>query len=99
MTKSIPGRLIGYARVATSDRLIEPQLARLRLEGCETLFSEVAGGMKHARPELQKALGMLKAGDVLVVEDFERLSRSMTDRVTIVSKITSAGAAVRSLND
>ena len=51
------------------------------------------------RPELQRLLDHLRAGDVVVVWKLDRLSRSLKDLLHIMEKIGEAGAGFRSLTE
>jgi DNA invertase Pin-like site-specific DNA recombinase len=83
---------IGYARVSTKDQSTDSQLASLEKAECKVIFEENESGAKRDRPELDKALNLLKAGDVLVVYKLDRLSRSTQDLLEISEKIKKSGA-------
>lgn len=70
---------IGYARVSTKDQNLNSQVYSLTNAGCSLIFEESASGKNLDRPELQKALECLNAGDTLVVYKLDRLSRSLID--------------------
>lgn len=91
--------LIGYARVSTQDQDVAAQLAALKTSGCELLFQEKVSSARWDRPELHRLLGQLRKGDVLVVWKLDRLSRSLTDVLSLMEKITQAGAGFRSLTE
>ena len=70
--------LIGYARVSTIHQHLDRQLGALRAAGCQTIFAEKASGKDvKGRPELEKAIGALGTGDVLVLAEWDRTTRSM----------------------
>ncbi|QJU60966.1 recombinase family protein (plasmid) [Sphingomonas sp. AP4-R1] len=73
--------LVGYARVSTRDQNPALQLEALRAVGCDKIFTEKASGAQRDRPELQAALGYLRAGDALVVWKLDRLARSVRQLV------------------
>lgn len=92
--------LIGYARVSKSDdQNTTAQVTALREAGCETIYQEAASGGRWDRPELQKLLDYLRAGDVVVVWKLDRLSRSLRDLLFIMEKLDAAGAGFRSLTE
>jgi hypothetical protein len=67
------GMEIGYARVSRGDSQdIDPQLRALRDAGCDPIYQEEASGGRADRPELARAIGALKAGDVFVVWKLDR---------------------------
>ena len=75
---------IGYARVSTGDQNPALQLSALKREGCEKTFTDKASGALRKRPELDKCLKRLNAGDVLVVWKLDRLGRSLRDLITLL---------------
>ena len=90
---------IGYARVSTQEQDTAVQMAALKTAGCELIFQEKASGGRWDRPELQRLLGQLRKGDVLVVWKLDRLSRSLKDLLTLMEKVDQAGAGFRSLTE
>ena len=70
--------LIGYARVSTSDEQdTRLQTRALKQPGVSKVFEEKASGGRWERPELQRMLEQLRNGDVVVVCELDRLSRSL----------------------
>ncbi|MFP3558165.1 recombinase family protein [Paraburkholderia sp. SIMBA_049] len=89
--------LIGYARVSTRDQDLTNQEAQLRAAGCGRIFAEKITGTRRARPQLDRLLDHLRAGDVVVVTRLDRLARSIRDLLDIVERIQTANAGLRSL--
>ena len=90
---------IGYARVSTQDQNLDRQLDQLRREGCERIYEEKVSGAKSDRPELMRMLDALREGDVVVVAELSRLSRSVRDLFDIVGRIDGVGAQIKSLKE
>lgn len=89
---------IGYARVSTKDQNLDLQLAELEKVGCEKVYSEHKSGLK-ARLELAEAIKYLRKGDILVVYKFDRLGRSLSDLLSIISELHEKGVEIMSLKD
>ncbi len=90
--------LIGYARVSTKEQETHLQLDALTKAGVTLVYQE-KGSSVGARPELQKALASMAAGDVLVVYKMDRVARSLKDLLAILDRIKAAGGAIRSLTE
>jgi len=90
---------IGYARVSTQDQDTAAQIEALKKAGCERIFEEKESGGRWDRPELHKALEMMRAGDELVVFKLDRLSRSLRDLILLLEKLDEMGASFTSLTE
>lgn len=91
--------LIGYARVSTIHQNLDRQLGALRGAGCEVVFAEKASGKDvKGRPELEAAIDRLGGGDVMVLAEWDRATRSMFDGITIMQRVHARGAAIRVLD-
>lgn len=85
------GLLIGYARVSTNEQdLTAQQNALERLGGRPTLIYTDHGltCTNRARPGLRETLADCRAGDPLVVEKLDRLTRSHRDANDIIDELT-----------
>ena len=91
--------LIGYARVSTVDQNPALQLDALQTAGCDPVFSDHASGAREKRPDLDRCLGYLRAGDTLVVWRLDRLGRSLRHLVTLVADLGARGIGFRSLTE
>jgi DNA invertase Pin-like site-specific DNA recombinase len=93
-----PGKLIGYARVSTTDQDLRVQREALRRAGVSVVFEEKASGTKRdGRTELQKVLTVLDENDALIVTRLDRLGRSLRDLANIANAIEQAGAHLKVL--
>jgi len=79
------GSLIGYARVSTAEQSVDLQTDELRAAGCVKVFTEQMSGAVDRRPELDRALEQLRAGDTLVVWRLDRLGRSLRHLIDTVT--------------
>lgn len=94
------GRMtFGYARVSTKSQDFDGQIERLQLEGCNQVFAEKATGRHQNRPELQRMLDKLRAGDVVIVTRLDRLARSTRDLLALVEQMHETGATFKSLSE
>ncbi|GAB6153722.1 recombinase family protein [Desulfosporosinus burensis] len=89
----------GYARVSTVDQNLDRQLLSLEEAGCEVIYAEKISGTKKDRPELQRLLAELQVGDMVVVKELTRVSRSTKDMLQLVQDITDKGCYIKSLNE
>ena len=90
---------IGYARVSTEEQNLNRQLDMLNEVGCEKNFEEKISGIKKERPELFRMLEQLRKGDLIIVADLTRLSRSVKDLFQLVEQIKARGADIKSLKE
>jgi DNA invertase Pin-like site-specific DNA recombinase len=92
------GKLLGYARVSTTDQDLAVQREALRRAGVGVIFEEKASGTKRdGRTELQKVLSVLGKRDALIVTRLDRLGRSLRDLANIAHEIELAGAHLKVL--
>jgi DNA invertase Pin-like site-specific DNA recombinase len=91
--------IIGYARVSTAEQNLARQIKQLQEAGCEVIYEEKVSGATTDRPELQRLLATLQAGDVIVVSDLTRISRSSRDLFELVDVIKDKGASLKSIKD
>ena len=90
--------IFGYARTSTLEQVagFEAQLRDLTAAGCEKMFKEQVSSVAE-RAELDRLLGILRPGDVVIVTKLDRLARSVEDLVRITREIKTAGASLRIL--
>ena len=93
--------LIGYARVSTHEQLLDLQLDALAKAGIdpERTYTDKISSRKAERPELQRALDQLRAGDTFVVWRLDRLARSLQELISLVNLIQAKGADIKSLTE
>ncbi|HEY8689632.1 MAG TPA: recombinase family protein [Clostridium sp.] len=89
----------GYARVSTQEQNLDRQLDSLNSAGAEEIIQEKITGTKADRPELNRLLDKLRKGDVILVSDLTRLSRSTKDLFGLVDQIERKGANIKSLKE
>jgi DNA invertase Pin-like site-specific DNA recombinase len=95
----LTGALIGYARVSTRDQHLHRQTDALTEAGCRRVFADKQSGKDMARPELVAALAFMRLGDTLVVTSLDRLSRSLSDLIAMVTERRRRQVGFRSLHE
>jgi len=93
--------LIGYARASLEKQTIYRQLDELAAAGVKQgdIYQEKITGTKRDRPELNRMLAALQAGDTVITVELSRMGRSTKDLLEIVELIHRTGAHFRSLNE
>jgi len=89
----------GYCRVSTEDQNPDLQLAALKQAGCDRIFTDTASGATAKRPQLEKCIASLTAGDVLVVWKLDRLGRSLSDLIKLLDDLKGLGVVFCSLTE
>src|SRR5262245_41782637 len=78
---------------------LDGQLGTLRAERVDVILREKASGKSvKGRPELEKAIDELGTGDILVVAEWDRGSRSMFDGIHLIERINARGALIKVLD-
>jgi DNA invertase Pin-like site-specific DNA recombinase len=77
----------GYARVSSRGQDYAGQVEALKAAGCERIFSDKLSGKSRARPELDKVLRRLEAGDTIVITKVDRIARSVRDLWNILHEV------------
>jgi DNA invertase Pin-like site-specific DNA recombinase len=91
--------LVGYARVSSVGQDHGGQVERLKAAGAEKVFSEKQSGLDKERKTLDKCLGFVREGDVLLVAKLDRLARSASHLHQIVEALNEKGVGFRVLDD
>jgi DNA invertase Pin-like site-specific DNA recombinase len=90
---------IGYARVSANHQNLDRQLATLKAAGCKRIFKEKESGREGVkRPQLEKAIDTLGPGDVLVLAEWDRATRSMLDGIRIIERVAAREATLKALD-
>ncbi len=90
-------RRIGYARVSTADQNLELQIAALLRDGVsrEHIYQEKVSGAAKKRPEFNRMMRELRAGDVITVWKLDRLGRTLRQVLDTIAIIHENGAYLR----
>jgi DNA invertase Pin-like site-specific DNA recombinase len=91
--------LIGYARVSSQGQSLDRQIGALNTAKADKIFREVASGRTvKGRPQLERAIDALGAGDSLVIAEWDRATRSMMDGINIIQRVADRSATVKVLD-
>ena len=90
---------IGYARVSTIGQNLDSQLDALTNAGCIRVFTDKASGVAENRPEWTKLIDFLRPGDLLVVTELSRMTRSLMHLLQLVKEFETKGIDLVSLRE
>ena len=95
--------IYGYARVSTKGQAkdgnsLEAQEKALRDAGAMEIYTDAFTGTKTHRPELDKLLSVMVAGDTMVTTKLDRIARSVSQGSDLIQSLLNKGISVRILN-
>jgi DNA invertase Pin-like site-specific DNA recombinase len=64
----------------------------------KSIARRASGKTTKGRPELERAIDALGTGDILVVAEWDRATRSMFDGIEIIKRINDRGALIKVLD-
>lgn len=68
---------IGYARVSSIGQNLDSQIDALKASGCKKIFTDKMTGSRMDRPGWDQLMEYVRPGDVLVVAELSRMTRSL----------------------
>ncbi len=94
-------RLVGYARVSTSEQSVQMQVDALLKAGVhrDNIHTESVSGVSRRRPALERAYLDLQEGDTLVVYKLDRVGRSLLDLLDRIKRLEAMGCGFWSLSE
>jgi len=94
-------RLFGYARVSTSQQLLDMQIEALKKSGvvATRLFTDQLTGSQLDRPGLNLLRVKVEKGDVILVTKLDRLGRDTLDMICLIKEFKELGVALRFIDD
>jgi DNA invertase Pin-like site-specific DNA recombinase len=95
----MPLTRIGYARVSSPSQKLDSQVDALINAGCIRVFTDKASGTKSNRPEWDKLVAFLRPGDILVVTELSRMSRSLFHLLQLAQQFTEKEIGLVSLRE
>ncbi len=92
--------VFGVWRCSTDLQDQERQVLALKAAGAEKIYGDHITGTSdfQSRPELSKCLEEMKSGDLLIISELSRLSRSFTGMINEVSKLLERGISIKTLD-
>ena len=90
---------LGYARVSTTGQNLDSQLDALKQVGCTRIYSDKVSGIQDSRPEWDKLLDYARPGDILVVTELSRMTRSLTQLLHLVKYLEERQLNIQSLRE
>ena len=90
---------VGYARVSTPDQKLDAQLDALAQAGCLKTFTDQVSGTTALRPGWEQLMAYVRPGDMVVIMELSRMSRSLAHLLEIVRTFKAQGIALVSLRE
>ena len=90
---------VGYCRVSTVEQNEGRQVEALKPHHIDKWFIDKCSGKNTDRPQFQAMLEYIREGDTVYVEDFSRLSRSVSDLLQIVNQLQDKCVGLVSLKE
>ena len=84
---------------STFDQDLSLQWDVLDVADCERIFADTISGAKANRPQLAAALDHLRSGGTLVVWRLDRLGRSLSELIDLMTQLSKEEIAFRSLTE
>ena len=75
--------IVGYARVSSASQNLDTQIDALQKAGCQKIYSDRISGKTTKRPEWENLLTYIRSGDTLMITELSRMTRSLSDLLTI----------------
>ncbi|MBM6973846.1 recombinase family protein [Lactobacillus gallinarum] len=88
----------GYARVSTRKQDLSAQIDDLKKAGATVIFREKYTGTTAKRPEFDKLMNTVTAGDTVIVTKLDRLARNTEDALKIVKELRSKNVTLNIKN-
>ena len=92
--------IFGYWRCSTDAQDQERQIRALKDAGCEVIVGDFITGTSNYgdRKELAKLLDMLEEGSLLILDELNRLGRTMVTMLVEVNKLLEKGVKIKTLD-
>ena len=96
----IMNTIYGYWRCSTDQQDQERQIRALKDAGCESIVGDFITGTSNYgdRKELSKLLEEIQENDLLILDELNRLGRTMVTMLVEVNKLLEKGVKIRTLD-
>lgn len=91
--------LIRYARVSSTSQNLDAQIDSLKQAGCEKVFTDKISGTTKERPGWNDLMNYIRNGDMLVISELSRMSRSLSHLLEIVEDLKNRQVDLKSLRE
>lgn len=92
-------QLVGYARVSSSSQNLDAQIDNLKKAGCERIFTDKISGTEKEREGWKELITYIRTGDMLVITELSRMSRSLPHLLEIVEILKKRKVQFKSLRE
>lgn len=92
------GQVLNYIRVSSADQATDRQHELLG-EADRVFEEKVSGKNREERPELTELIAYSRESDVVRVASMDRLARSLSDLLAIVTELTGKGVTVEFVHE
>ena len=92
-------QLIGYARISSSSQNLDSQIDHLKQLGCELIFEDKISGTSKEREGWNELMRYIRKGDMLVITELSRMSRSLSHLLEIVDNLKQKKVQFKSLRE
>ena len=92
--------IYGYWRCSTDAQDQERQIRSLKDAGCEQIVGDFITGTSNYgdRKELSDLLSIIQQGDLLILDELNRLGRTMVTMLVEVNKLLEKGVKIRTID-
>jgi DNA invertase Pin-like site-specific DNA recombinase len=86
-------RIVGYLRPDIDGKNVQSQLDLLKANGAGKVVQEKLLGTNRDRPQLDKLLSDVQAGDTVVVTSLDRIAHNSKSLLVFVESLNAAGTS------
>lgn len=91
--------MIGYARVSSPSQNLDAQIDNLKNAGCARVFTDTTSGTKMQRKGWDELMAYIRGGDILVITELSRMSRSLSHLLEIIKDLNAREVGLKSLRE